>query len=499
MQLPTVIPNIPQEEMKTGRMSSPEETPPISSSTPPSINRESSDASSSSSSRVRGGGGEEQNGRSRDRSRNGEQEYEHQFVQPELEQQQIGIPFRGSFLLIDDGIVRDDTWSCVIIVLTFWFFVSLTLILGVYGPSSLSLGPDSSVFIEPNPWFVQSIKVSQSDDVNPGLKLYGFYDSPSLDVVKNWSKNYSVSAQPDSHKEWIYYLNEGSEISISYKIASPSSSIFLVVAQGNEGLAQWLEDPTYPNTTLSWNVIQGSGVIQQKVWQSSVYYVAVGNMNSEEVEVEMNIKLRALVYNTSEAYYKCTFANGQCSLNVLFPSGNVAVLTSPSSEQGSASDDWNVKLSYGPRWATYIVGIVGMSLLMLAAFNFLNKFRGMHEETAAAQFREVAQARAPLLSQKDDDLSSWGSSYDSASNDEADLEEFLSTNSLEGKPARDGENGNNTRRLCAICFDAPRDCFFLPCGHCVACFDCGTRIAEADGTCPICRKNMKKVRKIFTV
>lgn len=167
--------------------------------------------------------------------------------------------------------------------------------------------------------------------------------------------------------------------------------------------------------------------------------------------------------------------------------------------QDSPSNEWYVKMSYGPRWATYVVGIgiflfsfkpftygdnmliclflplAAMTVLMLAAFHFLNKFRCIHEEGTGVQNGEVDPGRAPLLSYKDDDLSSWGSSYDSVSNDEEDLEDLLALGSLEGKSSRDGENGNNTRRLCAICFDAPRDCFFLPCGHCVSCFACGTR------------------------
>lgn len=109
---------------------------------------------------------------------------------------------------------------------------------------------------------------------------------------------------------------------------------------------------------------------------------------------------------------------------------------------------------------------------MLFAFKCLNKFQCARNETGHHEQRR--SERAPLLSNKDD-LSSWGSSYDSASNDEEDLENFLAVGSLEGKSLGEGENSNNTRRLCAICFDAPRDCFFLPCGHCVACFACGTR------------------------
>lgn len=116
----------------------------------------------------------------------------------------------------------------------------------------------------------------------------------------------------------------------------------------------------------------------------------------------------------------------------------------------------------------------GMTLLMLLAFNFLNKFQCTREDGRDFQYGEMGSARAPLLSHKDDDLSSWGSSYDSVS-DEDNIEDLLALGPLEGVSLGDGENSNNTRRLCAICFDAPRDCFFLPCGHCVACFECGTR------------------------
>jgi len=136
---------------------------------------------------------------------------------------------------------------------------------------------------------------------------------------------------------------------------------------------------------------------------------------------------------------------------------------------------------------------------MLLGFHFLNNFQCTREERTSFQFGGMRSERGPLLSQKDDDLSSWGSSYDSVSQDDEDLEDGIAVDSLEGKPLKDSEYNNNIRRLCAICFDAPRDCFFLPCGHCVACFACGTRVAELAGTCPICRRNMKKVRRIFTV
>ncbi|CAL1378764.1 unnamed protein product [Linum trigynum] len=431
----------------------------------------------------------------------GEQE-SHRFPEPEIghHQDEVGVSNPGRNSPQTNGLpsLGDDTWSCVTVVLTFWCFISMTLIFGVYGPERLKLGPNCSLLIEPNPLFVQAVKVEELNDSSPGLMLYGFYESPPLDVVETWSDSHSGIVPSNSHEEWVYHLNEGSEINISYTVNSSSSAVFLVIAQGEEDFNQWLEEPAYPNVTLSWQVIHGSGAIYQRINRSSLYYVGVGNLNSCKVQVHLKITIRALLYDTSGAYYKCAFPGGLCSLTVLFLAKNPVLLTSPSTEQVALGKEWYVKLSYEPRWAIYILGIAGMSALMLVGLNVLNKFRSMNGERSGGGGLEPG--RAPLLSNKDDDLSSWGSSYESVSSEENDLGELMAGGSAEGgKSSRDGENSSYTRRLCAICFDAPRDCFFLPCGHCVACFACGTRIAEASGSCPICRRQMKKVRKIYTV
>ncbi|KAG2404656.1 uncharacterized protein HKW66_Vig0115780 [Vigna angularis] len=305
--------------------------------------------------------------------------------------------------------VREETCSCFAVVFSFWLFatVSMTMILGVYGSVTIVLGPTSSKVFQPSSVFVKSVKVENLMGNHGGRPiLYGTYGYPPLDVFSSWGETLNVSLPSGAEKanaanvfltpllclpqEWKLYLNRGSAINISYHVSSRSSSVFLIVAQGTEAFTRWLENPTEPNTTLSWNVIHG-----------------------------------------------------------------------------------------------------GLTFLVFWSFNLLNNLQSAHEGGAGHRSVGTEPQRAPLLSHKDDDLSSWGSSYDSLPQDEEDLD-FLPGGPIDGKLPGDGQTSNNTRRLCAICFDAPRDCFFLPCGHCVACFACGTRIAEASGTCPVCRRNMKK-------
>ncbi|XP_042514818.1 E3 ubiquitin-protein ligase APD2-like isoform X2 [Macadamia integrifolia] len=425
----------------------------------------------------------------------------HQQQQQQQQQQQTGFSYRMNISISDvaSSELRDDAWSCLVVLVTFWFFSSMTLILGFYGSVNLQLSPNYSRLVKVSSIFVQNIRVEEVTDPIPGPILYGFYKTPPLDVETSWSQTHNLSIPSDFHKEWIYFLNEGSEITISYSVKSQSSSpLSLVIAKGKESLVEWTEDPSYPNTTLSWNIIHGNGVIQQKIFTSSDYYVAIGNLNSEEVEVQLDLRIQAVLYNTTDAYYKCSVFRGLCSLKLFFLGTTVAVLSSPSPGQGIDDENWYIKLSYGPRWITYIAGSGGMTVLILLAYKIFNKFQSTTGDRREFEAGDPGSERAPLLSQKDDDLSSWGSSYDSASHDEEDLEQRLAASSLDTKSLKDGEN-NNPRCLCAICSDAPRDCFFLPCGHCGACFTCGTRIAEEAGTCPLCDRKMKKVRKIFTV
>ncbi|XP_028764334.1 uncharacterized protein LOC114722465 [Neltuma alba] len=454
-------------------------------------------SSSSSSTAIRDASGAtpSTSGSSRVRRQEERRSHRPQSQPPGLDQQNVSVvdwTYQNA-----SSIARDDSWSCVVVLFTFWFFVSMTMILGVYGSMNLLLSPSASILLQPSPIFVQYIKVENLGS-KPGVMLYGTYGTPALDVFTFWTETRNVTVQPDVHKEWKYYLNEGSQVNISYRMSSESPSIVLVIAEGGEGLSRWLEDPSYPNSTLSWNLLDGTGMITQDIFSSSDYYLALGNLDEEErAEVELIIRVRSAMYNTTDAYYKCTLTSDPCGLSVFFPDGNAAVLTSPAPQQNTSGNQWYVKLSYGPRWVTYIFGMGGLTLLMFLAFNYFSKLH-YSQDSAGVRYEGTAPQRAPLLSPKDDDLSSWGSSYESMSQDEEDLD-FLTGDSINGKSIADGETSNNTRRLCAICFDAPRDCFFLPCGHCVACFECATRLAEAEGTCPVCRRNMKKVRKIFTV
>ncbi|XP_047312338.1 E3 ubiquitin-protein ligase APD2-like [Impatiens glandulifera] len=385
--------------------------------------------------------------------------------------------------------INDDVLSCLIVLVAFWFFASMFMIFGLYGTMNLQLGPNCSRMLQVNPFFVQTIRAEEIDDSRNGLMLYGFYDIPPLDTEVTWSETHNMLIPSNFHKDWAHFLNKGSEMNISYSVKSSSSiPLSLIIAEGRENLVEWMEDPSYPNTTLSWNIIQGNGIIHQKIQKSYMYYIAVGNLNSMEVEVQLNFTIKGIMYNTTNAFYKCSLSRRLCSYNLFIYGTNYALVTSPPIPQSLPYFDWYVKFAYGPRLITYITGSGMMTVIILLALRICGMLQIFTEEARGMQARDFISDRTPLILHKDDDLLSWGSSYDSISDEEEEEESLDIRRSVD-----------DAQRTCVKCSDAEKNCFFLPCGHGVVCFSCGIRTKEEGGTCPICQREIKKVRKIFTV
>mmetsp|Transcript_3787 Transcript_3787/g.13534 ORF Transcript_3787/g.13534 Transcript_3787/m.13534 type:complete len:368 (-) Transcript_3787:899-2002(-) len=61
-----------------------------------------------------------------------------------------------------------------------------------------------------------------------------------------------------------------------------------------------------------------------------------------------------------------------------------------------------------------------------------------------------------------------------------------------------GGSGDSTSRgmaMCTLCEENPIDVFLRPCGHACMCESCLARLPRAQ--CPICRKTIKKARRVF--
>lgn len=51
---------------------------------------------------------------------------------------------------------------------------------------------------------------------------------------------------------------------------------------------------------------------------------------------------------------------------------------------------------------------------------------------------------------------------------------------------------------CAICMDKPRDCVMRPCHHMVTCYKCAAMLINRRDGCPICRKDIIEIIKVYS-
>ncbi|CBI33738.3 unnamed protein product, partial [Vitis vinifera] len=152
------------------------------------------------------------------------------------------------------------------------------------------------------------------------------------------------------------------------------------------------------------------------------------------------------------------------------------VLTSPVQDDQIA---WYYAISFVARLVAYVSTL---GLLVIFIFLILKYFGDFGSETTTFE-EEVRETETnPLLPSKRVPFT-YGA-----------CEEDLESGEGNGGSSQDLYDG----KICVICFDEPRNCFFVPCGHCATCYVCAQRIAKGDNSvCPVCRRFIRKVRKFI--
>ncbi|KAL8154019.1 hypothetical protein V2J09_011779 [Rumex salicifolius] len=151
---------------------------------------------------------------------------------------------------------------------------------------------------------------------------------------------------------------------------------------------------------------------------------------------------------------------------------------------------WYVELSFVSRIWTYLIILGIVFFIIVIILNYLGVCNEEHDieefHTATHDIfvptRFEQRDREHLIPKKPAKLT-----YETVEEDdpEAGSSSGSSDELYEGK-------------ICVICYDEPRNCFFVPCGHCATCYDCAERVMEEDSrACPICRRLIHKLRKLY--
>ncbi|RCV21106.1 hypothetical protein SETIT_4G111000v2 [Setaria italica] len=137
----------------------------------------------------------------------------------------------------------------------------------------------------------------------------------------------------------------------------------------------------------------------------------------------------------------------------------------------------NALVSFASRWFLYFVVAVVILAVFYCFLKQLADDAGTEHEPIRRQ-DATARETEPILPRKEV-FFSYGATGEQPESSVC--------------PAEDSDSD----KMCKICYDAPRSCFFIPCGHCFTCFTCARRIVEEENkACPICRRLIHRVKRV---
>ncbi|KAJ8638389.1 hypothetical protein MRB53_012656 [Persea americana] len=371
--------------------------------------------------------------------------------------------------------------SQLVLPLALWICVSLSVRYGYYGNYSLVLGPNSSrLMVTTSSVFVEQVQV-RSNNKNEFF-LYGFSEKPELSLETNWSASKHMLVEPYARQGFSLWLNKGSRTRITWEVQQSNLSNMLVVfIKGERNFDTAMKYPSSSTALGLMNVAEGNGEAEYTVEEEDSYYIGVVNLNQRGVVMAIKVDLSSTKYDTTKAKSQCSATQGFCRLNLLFPSNQYVVLATPNNGDVGI---WDVEVSLVARFVAYVVILGVVVLIICLIFKYLG---ACGIETAAEAAAPVADATEtetdPLIPTKETPCL-----YGAVEEDSEEEGLYGTSNDL-----YDG-------KLCVICYDQERNCFFVPCGHCATCYACAQRIMEEDvKACPICRRVIHRVRRLFNV
>ncbi|KAI3986990.1 hypothetical protein MKX01_039925 [Papaver californicum] len=337
--------------------------------------------------------------------------------------------------------------------------VSVSFRYGVYRNSNLPLGPNSSRLIKASSIFVQQIQVK--DDWKTGVSVYGFSEEPELSLKINcWNFSRFLHVRPYRRQGFSLWLNKGSMIRVKWAAhVSDFNDILVVLYQGQHNFATLEPVRAPPGSIFSSNLTDGTSTTQVEylIGEGDNYHICVINMKARPIAMEIDVNVSSTMYDIRKANNICSTINGLCQLNLLFPKQQFLVLATPNNGD---INGWYIELSFIARVITY-VAILGLLVIFLSLI--LKYILAWETSRNIEPLREVRSVNEtdPLIPPTEEKPVSV--TY--GTGDEEDLESQTSNSSDD---LYDG-------KICVICYDKQRNCFFVPCGHCATCYPCAQR------------------------
>ncbi|CAI8606264.1 unnamed protein product [Vicia faba] len=385
------------------------------------------------------------------------------------------------------AIAWQETWPFILATLSIYFCVSASLLYGFYGDSHLILGPSSSRLVIASSIFVEQIQVTNEYTNRSDVHLYAFNEKPQLSSQINWTTSKFLALQPYNRKGISLWLNKGSTIFLRWEADAGSlNQLEGMVIKGERKYEKLKpKQTTFPEAMpMVVRETNNGKEAEYIVEEDDRYHIGVLNMNPRNIILTMNVNVSAKIYDTTKSTNMCSTRNGSCKLGTFFPITYYVLLTSPNNENNDDGDAWFVEVSFLARVFSYIILLGIFMIVIFLILKCLGDGDGDNNNVVAQQ--EVTETE-PLVSAQTNIVTYGTNKFHEK--EECDSESDVSSSSSE-------ELYNE--KLCIICYDEQRNCFFVPCGHCATCYDCAQRIVNGDSkVCPVCRRLLHRVRRLF--
>lgn len=372
-----------------------------------------------------------------------------------------------------------ESWGQLIACLTIWICVSVSLRYGYFGDSRMVLGPSSSRLMKASSVFVDHVEVRDED--KKGVLLYGFYEKPELSFETNWSVADYMIVASYSRKGFSLWLNKGSKIRMRWEArTSILNQLEVVMIKGERKYETLLPKQTSSPDALNLSEPLSGKEAEYTVEEDNRYYLGLLNTNPKNIITTLSVNVTSKMYELSKARNMCSTTQGSCRLKLLFPKTQYVVVTTP--DNGDING-WNIEVAFVARAIIYVAILGAIVIIIFLILKYLGAC-----DTESTNLVETATWQASETSETEPIMPAKSVRLTYGTNEEDD----------EGSSCSSSEDLYDAK-LCVICYDDQRNCFFVPCGHCATCYDCAQRIMEEDNKmCPICRRLIHKVRRLFT-
>ncbi|KAL8172049.1 hypothetical protein V2J09_023853 [Rumex salicifolius] len=399
-----------------------------------------------------------------------------------------------------------ESWARLFVSLTLW----ICGILGYYGSTKMVLGPSSSRQLGVSPVFAKRVQVR--DEAKKGVLVYGFDERPELSLETNWTVSKCLVVGSYSQQGFSLWLNKGSGIRMRWEAPTASlNNLQIVIIKGERDLETFLPNASASMEDLSSSSQMGSKRADYVVPEDDKFYVSVVNTNPRNIVMTINLNVSSKVHDTTKASHVCSTIDGSCSLKVHFPSTRFVVLTTPNNVKSqflafpflaqtmsiyvqADLGDWNIELSFVSRMITYVAILGSVMIVIFLILKYFGACNGENGEEAHRSSTAITTTNRVSVSERTDESESDPLIPDKSSK----LTYGTGEEDLEGGSSSSSSDELYDGKICVICYDEPRNCFFVPCGHCATCYDCALRIMEGENrVCPICRRLIHKLRKLI--